>query len=372
MSQKLKLTYIQPELKKPVYYEDNEHQSKPPKLVGYTRERKYHEPISAPIIKNSIEVRAKDVPETLGVAKHVFIVYTDGNGKQQYFSGYPLNQNPTNFGPITIKHGEYAVRTPDYVKSSRLASITGDPKEVKALFEDMKSRAFQIERNKIPYTILIPNHKTCNTVANHVLTQSLRQRGINFKLPTDIWTPGSEINVDNYIPKAGPPEPSPEQIKRSREDTENSKRNQQREQRDRNEAEKIHKSKPAPSTDRIGEDYYNKNKEKTRVNRGTKKSPNNNGGIDRFTKPQPDRQKPHPALDKFIKRSAVPEDTTESAFTQNDATPTKQSKGLSTFWQELAAKYDRTAQPVTKPIESSQQNNIARNPQNKPKDFERG
>jgi hypothetical protein len=153
--------------------------------------------------RNTIQLLAKDVDETVGVAKHLYYVYTDNNGKQTYLSGYPdfSTSIPTApFGNIIGKTGDYKPNSPgkkdgspDYKPSIKLVtyrSSTNNPQEVAANFKLLQAEVKKIQDAKVPYNFKGPNS---NSVAMQALSRTSQV--------SDIRTP----NVNGVLVANGEP-----------------------------------------------------------------------------------------------------------------------------------------------------------------------
>jgi len=144
---------------------------------------------------NTIELRAKDVQETGGVADHLFLVYTNDKGQQFYLAGYPERHQPGNWGKIIVKGGEYGGRSPDWQPYIRIATVSGDPQSIYRLYQDLKTQFQRIANAKIPYNL----RQNSNSAAMTAFRNGLRQMGINFRLPGDVFAPGSENDLTRFF-----------------------------------------------------------------------------------------------------------------------------------------------------------------------------
>ena len=145
--------------------------------------------ITKPVIINcpkcKIEVRAHPVPQ-FPLAYHLFIIYTDPQGKEFYFRGGPSKKSPV---VIVTDSGKYKPKTDDwYPGAPTVTALSG--------WEAFnKDQCFVEELNritslKIPYGILGPNS---NTVVSTLLDTCDVPR-----VKPDVDTPGWDSgNLDN-------------------------------------------------------------------------------------------------------------------------------------------------------------------------------
>jgi hypothetical protein len=145
--------------------------------------------ITKPIIiecpKCKIEVRAHPIPQ-FPLAYHLFIIYTDPNGKEFYFRGGPSKKSPV---VIVTESKKYKPNTPDwYPGAPTVTALSG--------WESFnKDQCFggelnRIESLKIPYRILGPNS---NTVVSTLLDNCDVQR-VKPNVDAPGWNSG---NLDN-------------------------------------------------------------------------------------------------------------------------------------------------------------------------------
>jgi hypothetical protein len=167
--------------------------------------------------RNTIQLLAKNVDETVGVAKHLYYVYTDNNGKQTYLSGYPdfSTSRPTApFGNVIGKTGEYKPDSPDYKPSIKLVtyrSSTNNPQEVAANFKLLQAEVQKIQDAKVPYNPKGPNS---NSVAMQALSRTsqvsdIRTPNINGVLTVngEPLLPGMYMAVTKPKPRTTPQNP---------------------------------------------------------------------------------------------------------------------------------------------------------------------
>jgi len=144
---------------------------------------------------NTIELRAKDVGETWGAADHLFLVYTNNKGEQFYLAGYPERYQPGNWGKIIMKGGEYNGNSSDWKPYIRIATVSGDPQSIYRLYQDLKTQFQRIVNAKIPYNL----RQNSNSAAMTAFRNGLRQMGIDFRLPGDVYAPGSENDLTRFF-----------------------------------------------------------------------------------------------------------------------------------------------------------------------------
>jgi hypothetical protein len=196
-------------------------------LIGTAEDstKQYPAPqIAAKSERNTIQLLAKDVDQTLGAAKHLYYVYTDNKGKQTYLSGYPdfSTIRPTApLGNIVGKTGDYKPNSPgkedgspDYAPSIKLVtyrSSTNNPQEVAANFKLLQAEVQKIQDAKVPYNPKGPNS---NSVAMQALSRTsqvsdIRTPNINGVLTVngEPLLPGMYMAVTKPKPRTTPQNP---------------------------------------------------------------------------------------------------------------------------------------------------------------------
>jgi hypothetical protein len=167
--------------------------------------------------RNTIQLLAKDVDETVGVAKHLYYVYTDNNGKQTYLSGYPdfSTSRPTApFGNIIGKTGDYKPNSPgkddgspDYAPSVKLVtyrSSTNNPQEVATNFKLLQAEVKKIQDAKVPYNPKGPNS---NSVAMQALSRISQVSDIRTPNVGGIIATNGELLLPGMFAAATKPKP---------------------------------------------------------------------------------------------------------------------------------------------------------------------
>jgi hypothetical protein len=182
-------------------------------LIGTTEDstKQYSAPkIKSTSERNTIQLLAKDVKETVGVAKHLYYVYTDNNGKQTYLSGYPdfSTSRPTApFGNIIGKTGEYKPDSPDYQPSVKLVtyrSSTNNPQEVATNFKLLQAEVKKIQDAKVPYNPKGPNS---NSVAMQALSRISQVSDIRTPNIGGIIATNGELLLPGMFTAATKPKP---------------------------------------------------------------------------------------------------------------------------------------------------------------------
>lgn len=144
---------------------------------------------------NSIEVRANLAVNVPGLPRagdpyHLYIVYTDHQGKEYFLRGGPERNNPTlaakPWGNISTEFGEYKRKTIDWNPDAKRVQVYKGV-EAGQKFQQLKQQFDLIEKAGIRYKPLEQNCNACVATA-------LYNVGLPVKFPRSIWIPGVEVN----------------------------------------------------------------------------------------------------------------------------------------------------------------------------------
>lgn len=169
-----------------------------------------------------IEVRANQL-SPLGYY-HMFIVFTDANGKEFYLRGGPSGSGPASssglssglsggssqgssgsnssassdassggapggsWGYIATQYGEYKPGTIDWDPGAKAITLENSPSTCPK-YEALKQTFDAITASKTSYNPLGPNSNSCVFTA-------LRKVGITPAEPGGVWAPGADVPID--------------------------------------------------------------------------------------------------------------------------------------------------------------------------------
>jgi hypothetical protein len=189
---------------------------------------------AAPPPECKVEVRANKL-SSLGYY-HMFIVFTDENGKEYFLRGGPSGSgggsaassgelsggssragsdstsgsgsNPSAasdssrggigpYGDIVTKYGEYLPGTIDYDTGAPAVTVMNGV-DACAKYAELTAQMDAITASHTRYNPLGPN-------SNSVVFTSLKNVGITPKTPDDVWAPGKDAEIDVPAPAAVSP-----------------------------------------------------------------------------------------------------------------------------------------------------------------------
>lgn len=144
---------------------------------------------------NSIEVRANLAVNVPGLPRagdpyHLYVVYTDHQGREYFLRGGPENSVPTPankpWGNIETINGRYHYGTIDWNPDAKRVQVYKGT-DAGQKFQQLKRQFDLIEKAGIRYKPLEQNCNACVATA-------LYNVGLPIKFPKGIWIPGAEVN----------------------------------------------------------------------------------------------------------------------------------------------------------------------------------